>query len=140
MPIGPVEYLIVGFPGNQFNGEIAPALADLVESGTIRVLDLVFVSKDADGNVAIVEYDEHDGLTAFAEIDGEVGGVISHEDIEHATHDLPANSSAALLVWEDVWATPFAEAMRNSGAVLIEAARIPHDLIEPLMAELEPAS
>ncbi len=135
--IGPVEYLIVAFPGNQFNGEIAPALADLVESGTIRLLDLVFVTKDADGNVAIVEYDEHDGLSAFAEIDGEVGGVISHEDIDHATHDLPANSSAAVLVWEDVWATPFAEAMRNSGAVLIEAARIPHDLIEPLVAELE---
>jgi hypothetical protein len=135
--IGPVEYLIVAFPGNQFNGEIAPALADLVESGTIRLLDLVFVTKDADGNVAIVEYDEHDGLSAFAEIDGEVGGVISHEDIDHATHDLPANSSAAVLVWEDVWATPFAEAMRDSGAVLIEAARIPHDLIEPLVAELE---
>lgn len=137
MAIGPVEYLIVGFPGNEFNGEIAPALADLVESGTIRLLDLVFVAKDADGNVAIVEYDEHDGLRAFAEIDGEVGGVISHEDIDHATHDLPANSSAAVLVWEDVWATPFAEAMRNSGAVLIEAARIPHDLIEPLVADLE---
>lgn len=137
MPIGPVEYLIVAFPGNQFNGEIAPALADLVESGTIRLLDLVFVTKDADGNVAIVEYDEHDGLSAFAEIDGEVGGVISHEDIDHATHDLPANSSAAVLVWEDVWATPFTEAMRDSGAVLIEAARIPHDLIEPLVAELE---
>jgi len=72
--IGPVEYLIVGFPGNEFNGEIAPALADLVESGTIRLLDLVFVAKDADGNVAIVEYDEHDGLRAFAEIDGEVVG------------------------------------------------------------------
>ena len=97
----------------------------------------MFVAKDADGNVAIVEYDERDGLSTFAEIDGEVGGVISHEDIDHATHDLPANSSAAVLVWEDVWATPFAEAMRNSGAVLVEAARIPHDLIEPLVAELE---
>jgi hypothetical protein len=137
--IGPVEYMIVGFPGNQFNGEIAPALADLVESGTIRVLDLVFVSKDADGNVAVVEYDEHEGLAMFAEIDGEVGGVISHEDIDHATHDLPASSSAALLVWEDVWATPFVEALRNSGGVLIESARIPHDLIEPVLAELDAA-
>jgi len=136
VPIGPVEYLIVAFPGNQFNGDIAPALVDLVESGTIRVLDLVFVAKDADGNVVIVEFDEHEGLRAFAEIDGEIGGVISHEDIEHATHDLPENSSAAVLVWEDVWAIPFAEAMRNSGAVLVEAARIPHDLIEPLMTDL----
>jgi hypothetical protein len=137
--IGPVEYMIVGFPGNEFNGEIAPALADLVESGTIRVLDLVFVAKDADGNVAIVEYDEHDGLRAFAEIDGEVGGVLGHEDIDHATHDLPAGSSAALLVWEDTWATPLVEAMRESGGVLIEGARIPHDLIEPVMAALESA-
>jgi len=137
MAIGPVEYMIVAFPGNDFNGDIAPALADLVSSGTIRVLDLVFVTVDGEGNAAIVEYDEHDGLRAFAEIDGEVGGVLGHEDIDHATHDLPANSSAAVLVWEDVWAPPFAEAMRDSGAVLIEAARIPHDLIEPLVAELE---
>jgi hypothetical protein len=137
--IGPVEYLIVAFPDNQFKGEIAPALADLVESGTIRVLDLVFVTKDADGNVGVIEYDEHDGLRAFAEIEGEVGGVISHEDIDHATHDLPANSSAAVLVWEDVWATPFVEALRNAGAVLVESARIPHDLIEPVIAELESA-
>jgi Family of unknown function (DUF6325) len=98
--IGPVEYMIVGFPGNQFNGEIAPALADLVQSKTIRVLDLVFITKDAEGNVGAVEFDEHDGLSAFAEIDGEVGGIISHEDVEYAAHDLEPNSSAALLIWE----------------------------------------
>lgn len=134
MPIGPVEYLIVAFPGNQFNGEIAPALADLVTSGTIRVLDLVFITTDGEGNVAVVEYDEHDGLRAFAAIDGEVGGVISHEDIHHAAAGLDPGDSAALLVWEDLWATPFAEACRNAGGVLVEAGRIPHDLAEEIAA------
>jgi hypothetical protein len=132
--IGPVEYMIVAFPGNEFNGEIAPALADLVSSGTIRVLDLVFVTTNAEGDVAIVEYDEHDGLRAFAEIDGEIGGVIGHDDIHHASHDLEPNSSAAILVWEDTWATPLVEAMRASGGVLVESARIPHDLVEELAA------
>jgi hypothetical protein len=133
--IGPVEYVIVGFPGNEFNGEIAPALADLVRNGTIRILDLVFIATDADGSVAVVEYDEHDGLSAFAEIDGEVGGLIGPDDIEHASHDLPPNSSVALLIWEDTWATPFVEALRSSGGVLIEGSRIPHDLVEAALAK-----
>jgi hypothetical protein len=133
---GPVEYMIVGFPGNQFNGEIAPALSRLIESDTIKVLDLVFVAKDADGHHVVVEYDEHEGLAAFSELDGEVGGLISHEDIAYAADALDPNSSAALLVWEDTWAKPLVDAMRDSGGVLIEAARIPHDLIEPALAAL----
>ena len=84
MAIGPVEYIIVGFPGNQFNGEIAPELAKLVESGTIRLLDLVFIMKDADGNTAAVEVEDHEDLAIFHNLDGEVGGLISDEDIEYA--------------------------------------------------------
>jgi hypothetical protein len=137
MSVGPVEYLIIGFPGNQFNGEIAPALADLVESGTIRVLDLVFIAKDEEGNHVAVEYDGHEVLAAFGDLDGHVGGLISHDDIEYAAEALEPNSSAALLIWEDVWAKPLVDAMRDSGGVLIEAARIPHDLIEPALAGLE---
>jgi hypothetical protein len=137
--IGPVEYVILGFPGNEFNGEIAPALADLVGKGTIRILDLVFIATDADGNVAVVEYDEHEGLSAFAEIDGHVGGLIGPDDIEHASHDLEPNSSVALLIWEDTWAIPLVDALRDSGGVLIEGSRIPHDLIEPALAALEAA-
>jgi hypothetical protein len=127
---GPAEYVILGFPGNDFKGEIAPELVKLVDSGTIRVLDLVFVAKDADGDVLIVEFDEHEGLAAFAEIDGEVGGLIGTEDIEHATADLPPNSSIALLVWEDLWAAPFVEAVRRAGGELLEGARIPAELLE----------
>ena len=73
----------------------------------------------------------------FGTLDGEVGGLISHDDIEYAAEALEPDSSAALLIWEDVWAKPFTDALHGSGAVLIEAARIPHDLIEPAMAGLD---
>ena len=140
MAIGPVEYIIVGFPGNQFNGEIAPELGKLVESGTIRILDLVFITKDGDGKVGAIDFEDHHDVALFNALDGEVGGFISDEDIDYASTELEPNSSAALLIWEDVWATPFVEAMRNSGGVLIEGSRIPHDLIEAAEAELAAAS
>jgi hypothetical protein len=136
MTVGPVEYIIVGFPGNQFNGEVAPELAKLIESGTIRIIDLVFIAKDGDGNVAVIEFDEHEALVAFSELDGEIGGVIGDQDIAHAAAGLEPNSSAALLVWEDLWAAPFVDALRGSGGVLLEGGRIPHELIEPAVASL----
>jgi hypothetical protein len=136
MPIGPVEYIIVGFPGNQFTGEIAPELGKLIDSGTIKVIDLVFITKDEDGNVASFEFDQRDELAAFAQLDGEVGGILSQEDIDYASDALEPNSSAALLIWEDTWAAPFVEALRNSGGVLIEGSRIPHELVEAALAEL----
>ena len=139
MAIGPVEYIIVGFPGNKFNGQIIPELGKLVESGTIRILDLILITKDADGNVAAIDFEDHEDVALFAALDGEVGGFISDEDIEYAAADLEPNSSAALLIWEDLWATPFVEALRNSGGVLIEGSRIPHDLIELAEAELASA-
>jgi hypothetical protein len=108
----------------------------LVDRGTIRILDLVFITKDADGNAAAIEFEDHHDVALFAALDGEVGGFISDEDIEYAAADLEPNSSAALLVWEDIWATPFVEALRASGGVLIEGSRIPHDLIEAAEAEL----
>ncbi len=136
MSIGPVEYIVVGFPGNEFKGEIAPALADLVDNGTIKIHDLVFITKDADGDFGAVEFDEHDGLQAFASIDGEVGGVISNEDIAHAAEALEPNSSAALIVWEDLWAKPLLDAFVGANVVLLEGARIPHDIIEPVLSAL----
>ena len=139
MPVGPVEYIIVGFPGNRFNGRIAPELIALVESGTVRIIDLVFISKDAEGNVMSLEIDELDDAAGFADLDGEFGGVIGPEDIEFAAAQLEPNSSAGLLIWEDLWATPFAEAVRNSGGVLLEGARIPHELIAPALDALPTA-
>lgn len=136
MAIGPVEYLIVKFPGNKFTGEIAPELARLVESETVRLLDLAFIGKAADGSVLAFEFDQLDELAPFAEIEGEVGGVIGAEDIEHAASLLEPDSSAALLVWEDLWAAPLVSALRRADGVLVEGARIPHELVEEALAGL----
>ena len=139
MTTGPLEYIIVGFPGNKFTGEIAPELIALVDSGTVRILDLIFIGKDADGSVVAFEIDELDAVAGFGGIDGEVGGLISPEDIEYAAAALEPDSSAALLIWEDVWAARFAAALRNANGVLLEGARIPHELIAPLLADLPQA-
>ena len=133
MSFGPVEYIIVGFPGNQFKGEIVPELVNLVQAGLIRIIDLVVISRNEAGDVLVLEVDEDGDLSAmFATLDGEVGGVIGNEDIQHAAAAIEPGSSAALLLWEDTWATPFVQAVRNAGGVLIEGSRIPHDLIEEL--------
>ncbi len=138
--MGPVNYLVVGFPGNKFNGDIAPELGKLVDSGLIRILDIVFVAKDTDGDVVVFEYDEHDDLALFAEIDGEAGGLANDDDIGHAASMIDPGNSAALLIWEDVWAAPLAEAMRKSGGIALQGARIPHELIETALSELASAS
>ena len=119
MDVGPVDLLIVEFPGNQFKGEIAPALRDLVTDGTVRVLDLLFVYKDADGEVGSVELAGlgPDLEPAFADLDGQLGGgLLDAEDVAQVGADLKPNSSAALIVWENTWAARFVTAMRNAGA------------------------
>jgi hypothetical protein len=137
MTIGPLEYIVVGFPDNQFNGAIAPALAKLIDSNTIRILDLLFIAKDANGDVVAFEFDERDELAAFADLEGEAGGLITPEDVELAAESLAPNSAAALLIWEDVWATEFASALRDSGGVLLAGGRIPHELVELALADLD---
>lgn len=137
MAIGPVEYVLIGFPGNRFKGEIAPALADLVESGTIRIIDLVFVKKDADGTITTFEYDALDDTVSFSELPGEAGGLLGEDDIARAGDLLDPNSSAALIVWEDAWATPFAVAVRNAGGVIVAGERIPHEIVEEFLEEVD---
>jgi Family of unknown function (DUF6325) len=134
--IGPVEYIVIGFPGNNFKGEIAPALAKLIDNGVVRVIDLVFIMKDADGAILTFEFDEVDELSPFAKLQGEVGGLVNEEDIAYAAEALEPNTSAALLVWEDTWATEFAEAVRAADGVVLEGARIPAELIEAAFADL----
>lgn len=132
----PLEYLIIGFPENSFSGEIATELAKLVEGGTIRIVDLLFVARGDDGSVVVLEVDEQDHLTAFAALDGGVGGAISDEDIEHAAEAIAAGSSALLILWEDLWADPLAQALRRAGGEFLEGGRIPAELareIEPLL-------
>ena len=139
MIVGPVEYIIVGFPGSKFNGEIAPELAKLIDSGTIRILDLAVISKDEAGEVASFEFDQLDELAPFADLEGEVGGVLSQEDIDYVAASLEPGSTVGLLVWEDLWAAPFADAVRASGGVLLEGGRVPHELAQAALAPLEAA-
>lgn len=129
--IGPVEYMVVAFPGNSFRGEIAPALAQLVDSETIRIIDLVIVSKDADGEVVALEVSELDpDVQAGLERMGiESSGLFNEEDLTAAAEELEPNSTAALLVWEDVWATRLVEAIRDADGVLLDLARVPHEIV-----------
>ena len=130
--IGPVEYMAVAFPGNKFTGEIAPALQQLVDSGTIRVIDLAFVGKDADGNVIAMELEEldSDAGKALKALEAEVGEFINEADLKDIGATLEPNSSAAVLLWEDLWAARFVNAMRDAGGVLIDIQRIPHEVMQ----------
>jgi len=135
MSIGPVEILVVGFPGNQFNGEVAPALAELVQSGLIRVIDLVFVTKDAAGDVVGVELSDIDEGTsaAFQPHVEEPSGLLADEDIEDLGADLAPGSSAAILVVEHLWATRFQEAVSGSGGELLASVRIPKEVMDEVV-------
>jgi uncharacterized membrane protein len=129
---GPVDYLIVAFPGNEFRGEIAPALADLVESETIRIIDLAFVGKDAEGNVAAFELTDIDPKVreGFEKAGVEVNGLFNEDDLAAAGEELEPNSSAALLVWENVWARNVAQAVRDAGGEVLDFERVPHEVVE----------
>ena len=131
MSIGPVEYLIVAFPGNQFKGEIIPALADLVEAGTIRIIDLAFVMKDADGAVVTAELGDLDSeiFKAFDALSPETMGLLNEEDLAAAGEELDPNSSAALLVWEDTWATALRDAIVNAGGEVLDLERVPYQVV-----------
>lgn len=135
----PLEYIIIGFPENDFSGEIVPELAALADSGLVRIVDLVFVAKGEDGSVVALEVDEHDHLEVFAALEGDVGGAISQEDIDHAAESVAAGSSVLLIVWENLWAQPFADAVQRAGGEIIEGARIPRDVADELFDALSAA-
>jgi Family of unknown function (DUF6325) len=130
--IGPVDYLIVAFPGNRFRGEIAPALADLVDAGTIRIIDIAFVSKDENGELGAFELNELDPEVkeGLDNLGVEVQGLFNEDDLNAAAEELEPDSSAALLVWENVWAKDVAQAMRDAGGVVYDFGRIPHEAVE----------
>jgi hypothetical protein len=139
MGTGPVEYAIIGFPGNKFTGEIAPALGELVDAGTIRILDLAFVTKDGDGNAAAVEIEDTDSaiLQAFEAIGAERGGLLSANDLEKAADLLEPNSSAAIIIWEDLWAAKLAGALKRADAIVLDRQVVPYDLVEAAVAFAE---
>jgi uncharacterized membrane protein len=126
--IGPVEYLVVAFPGSRFKGEIAPALAELVDSQTIRIIDLALVAKDENGEVVAFEVSDLDPEVqeALARMGAEETGLFNEDDLRAAAEEIEPGSSAALLVWEDVWATRLTNAIRNADGVVLDLGRIPH--------------
>lgn len=134
--MGPVDYLIVEFPGNRMTGEGFPLLLDLVDRGVIRILDLVFVRKDEDGSVVGAEWRDLGADTDLSVFEGASSGLLDQEDIDEAGAALEPGNSAGILVYENVWAAPFARAMRRSGARLVANGRIP---VQALLASLDAA-
>jgi hypothetical protein len=130
--IGPVDYAIVAFPGNRFRGEIAPAIGELVDDGTIRIIDIAFVGKNADGDAVAFELTELDPdvQEGLEKAGVEVGGLFNEDDLMDVAEGLEPNSSAALLVWENVWARKVAQAMRDAGGELLAFERLPHDVVQ----------
>jgi hypothetical protein len=134
--LGPVDWIVVEFPGSKFNGQIAPALLDLVDRGLVRVLDLLVLKKDADGSLEAFELSDLDegeigGLMGY---ESELAMLLSEEDVTSLAAAIEPGSSAGVLVWENTWAAPFASAVRRSGGQLVASGRIP---IQALLAAVE---
>ncbi|MET9408608.1 DUF6325 family protein [Streptomyces sp. NPDC002935] len=125
--MGPIDYVVLEFPGNRMTGEGVPILVDLVDRGVIRILDLLFVRKDKDGSVVGMEIADFDGDGALdlAVFEGVSSGLLGEDDIEEAGKALEPGNSAGILVYENVWAAPFATALRRSGAQMVASGRIP---------------
>ena len=134
--LGPVDWIVVEFPGSRFNGQIAPALLDLVERDLIRVLDLLVLKKDDDGTLEAFELSDLDegeigGLRTY---ESELAMLLSEEDVNSLAAAIEPGSSAGVLIWENIWAAPFASAVRRSGGQLVASGRIP---IQALLAAVE---
>ncbi|HEY6422734.1 MAG TPA: DUF6325 family protein [Pseudonocardiaceae bacterium] len=134
--MGPVDYLVVEFPGARLTGEAMPLLLDLVDRGIVRILDLVFIRKDADGSVVVLEVGDldGDGQLDFNILHGSSSGVFGREDINEAAAAVKPGSAAGILLYENVWAAPFAAALRRAGGELVAGGRIP---VEDLAAALD---
>lgn len=125
--MGPIDYIVVEFPGNRMTGEGFPLLVDLVDRGLIRILDLMFVRKEEDGSVVGLEIADltGDGALDLAVFQGASSGLLGQDDIEEAGNALEPGNSAGILVYENLWAAPFAAALRRGGAQLVASGRIP---------------
>jgi hypothetical protein len=134
--LGPVDWIVVEFPGSKFNGEIAPRLDELVQRDVVRVLDLLVLKKDDDGSLEAFEISDLDESEAgqFRAYENELAHLLSEEDVNSVAAAIEPGSSAAVLVWENRWAAPFAAALRHSGGQLVASGRIP---IQALLAAVE---
>jgi hypothetical protein len=142
MTLGPVEYLIIAFPGNKFTGEVAPALQATVDKGIIRIIDLIFATKDEDGTVTVLEFGDLDPevVQALDPVIGEISGMLSEEDMAALGEALEPNSSGALLLFEHVWARELREALINANGILLDGGLIPRDLAEEAAAQAAAAA
>jgi uncharacterized protein DUF6325 len=132
--MGPIDYIVLEWPGRQPSGEIAPLILDLVDDGIIRVIDVALMVKDEDGSVAALDLAS---LPEFAEFEGAATGLLAQEDLDEAANALAPGTSAAVLVWENRWAAPVAVAARRSGGQLVASGRIPVQAILASLDELE---
>jgi hypothetical protein len=139
MALGPIEVLVVAFPGNEFNGQIIPELERLVESDTIALIDGLFIRKDADGTVTFVEFEEAGGgddAMKLVELMNQLDSLISDEDIDEIAAGLDPDSSAAMLVFENTWAKPFADAIVESNGVMVTNFRVPRVVVDDVLGAL----
>ncbi len=136
--MGPIDYLVVEFPGSRMTGEGLPLLVDLVDRGIIRILDLVFIRKELDGSVAGIEIADFDadGTLDLAVFEGASSGLLGTDEVEEAGSVLEPGSSAGILVYENVWAAPLAVALRRGGGQLVASGRIP---VQAALAALDAA-
>ncbi len=134
--LGPVDWIVVEFPGDKFNGEIAPTLKSLVDREIVRVLDLLILRKDADGSLEAFEMAdlEDTELGELRAYEAELAMLLSAEDVESVAAAVEPGSTAAVLVWENAWAAPFASAVRRAGGQLVASGRIP---VQALLAAIE---
>jgi len=134
--LGPVDYLVVEFPAGKsnFTGEMATELVKLVDSGTIRVIDILILTKNEDGSVDAMELSEVEELGPLQAVEAELAELLAADDVEHLAAAMDPGSTAGVLIWENLWAAPFASAARRSGGQLIANGRIP---IQAIIASIE---
>lgn len=139
MTLGPLDYLVVGFPGNQFKGEIAPAIAEASAKGIIRLVDVVFVMKDENGATTTLEIKDlpEELKQTFASVAEDAQGLFTAEDIATLTETLPPNNSALIMLYEHLWAIRIKEALLNANGVLIAQGRIPQEQHADIDDELD---
>jgi uncharacterized membrane protein len=139
MTLGPLEYTVIGFDGNRFNGEIARELAAVVDSGVISLVDLVFVSKDIDGNVKVLEVDnkEDPRFADFAPLLTGLTGLLTDEDVAKIAEGLATNQSALVVMFEHRWAVRVKNAIAGAGGFLVSRETISPETLEMLNAELD---
>ena len=139
MTLGPLEYTVIGFEGNRFNGEIAKEIGAVVDAGIIALVDVVMVTKDIDGNAAVIEVDAKDDprFASFAGLLDGLMGLLTPEDIEAIGEQLPTNTSALVLLFEHRWAVSIKEAIGAAGGFLVSRTTVPPEVLELVNAELE---